>query len=366
MASHGARVSLAGLAKHYGSVVALAPTDLEIEPGEFFSLIGPSGSGKSTLLGAVAGFLPPTAGRIEIDGEDVVAIPPYRRNLGMVFQNYALFPHMSVFENIAFPLRLRNVSNGEIKLRVEHMLDTVRLGYAGDRSPAQLSGGQQQRVALARAAVYGPRLLLMDEPLGALDKNLREEMQYEIRQFHAALGVTILYVTHDQDEAATMSSRIGIMKDGRIAQIGRPRDLYEKPRNAFIAGFLGEANLFEVKNVQPNGSGSVMATTSEGLILASSSIAAAAGAVLVACVRPEAIQIHHAPAGGNSCGATQVAGHIQDIVFNAGTVRYRVTTDAGARFTVKLHAQRHGPAFEIGQAVFLTWRTADTLLIPKE
>ena len=291
MASHGASVVLKGLTKRYGTFVALAPTDLVIEPGEFFSLIGPSGSGKSTLLGSVAGFLPPTAGRIELDGKDVVSVPPYQRNLGMVFQSYSLFPHMSVFENVAFPLRLRKLGSGEITRRVERMLEIVRLPHLGARRPEQLSGGQQQRVALARAAVYDPRLLLMDEPLGALDKNLREEMQYEIRQFHRTLGSTILYVTHDQDEAATLSDRIAIMKDGRIAQVGGPRELYEKPRNAFVAGFLGEANLFEVADVKRNGSDRLLITTRDGLQLASDTPEESLDGTFVACIRPEALTI---------------------------------------------------------------------------
>lgn len=241
MVRHGARLSLRKVAKRYDEIVALHPTSLEVEPGEFFSLIGPSGSGKSTLLGSIAGFIPPSSGRIELDGEDVVSVPPYRRNVGMVFQNYALFPHMTIFENIAFPLRLRKLPSSEIRERVSRLLRMVRLPNFGSRVPSQLSGGQQQRVALARAAVYDPRLLLMDEPLGALDKNLREEMQYEIKEFHRQIAATILYVTHDQEEAATMSDRIAIMNHGDVVQYGKPRDLYEHPRNAFVASFLGDA-----------------------------------------------------------------------------------------------------------------------------
>ncbi len=363
---HGAEIVLKGVTKSYGGMVALHPTDLVVAPGEFFSLIGPSGSGKSTLLGAIAGFLPPSDGGIEIDNQDVVSIPPYRRNIGMVFQNYALFPHMSVFENVAFPLRLRKLPSSEIKQRVARMLETVRLADYGKRTPAQLSGGQQQRVALARAAVYDPRLLLMDEPLGALDKNLREEMQYEIRQFHAALGVTIIYVTHDQDEAATMSNRIAIMKDGRIAQVGRPRELYEKPRNAFVAGFLGEANLFDVTNVKPNGGGTFAVTTREGLQLTSAVADASKDGALVVCLRPEALGVQPGSESGHSADGARIAGEIQDVVFTAGTVRYRVTTPGGAQLTVKLPSQRQVPDLEVGQPVTLTCTTSDTLLIPKE
>ena len=366
MVRHGAEIVLKGVMKSYGGMVALHPTDIVVAPGEFFSLIGPSGSGKSTLLGAIAGFLPPSEGSIEIDGQDVVSIPPYHRNIGMVFQNYALFPHMSVFENIAFPLRLRKLSAAEIKQRATRMLETVRLADYGKRMPAQLSGGQQQRVALARAAVYDPRLLLMDEPLGALDKNLREEMQYEIRQFHAALGVTIIYVTHDQDEAATMSNRIAIMKDGRIAQIGRPRELYEKPRNAFVAGFLGEANLFDVSNVKPNGGGTCAVTTREGLELTSAPAGNATAGPLVVCLRPEALSVRPGADSGHNAEGSRIAGQIQDVVFTAGTVRYRVTTPGGALITVKLPSQRQVPDLQVGQPVTLACTTNDTLLIPKE
>jgi len=366
MASHGASVVLKGLTKRYGIFVALAPTDLVIEPGEFFSLIGPSGSGKSTLLGSVAGFLPPTAGRIELDGKDVVSVPPYERNLGMVFQSYSLFPHMSVFENVAFPLRLRKVGSAEITRRVERMLEIVRLPHLGSRRPEQLSGGQQQRIALARAAVYDPRLLLMDEPLGALDKNLREEMQYEIRQFHRTLGATILYVTHDQDEAATLSDRIAIMKDGRIAQVGGPRELYEKPRNAFVAGFLGEANLFDVADVKRNGSGRLLITTRDGLHLESDSREGSLDATFVACIRPEALTILQDGTPAQTHCKTHILGRVQDVVYTAGTVRYHVTTNTGARCVVKLTSQRHLPQFNVGQAVTLACSPTDTLLIQKE
>src|SRR5437868_11389776 len=220
MAEHGSGLVLDGVSKRYGGVAALQPISIEIKPGEFFSLIGPSGSGKSTLLGAIAGFIPPSAGRILIDGRDIVDIPPYRRNIGMVFQNYALFPHLSVFENVAFALRLRKLTNAEVTGKTQRMLDIIRLSGMGERRISELSGGQQQRVALARAAVYDPRILLMDEPLGALDKNLREEMQYEIKAFHNKIAATIIYVTHDQEEAAAMSDRIAIMKDGEIVQHG--------------------------------------------------------------------------------------------------------------------------------------------------
>jgi putative spermidine/putrescine transport system ATP-binding protein len=356
----GAALRLEGVTKHYGGLTALARTDLEVRPGEFFGLIGPSGSGKSTLLGMIAGFVPPSGGRILLDGADIVSLPPYRRNLGMVFQNYALFPHMSVAENIAFPLRMRRLPRSEIEARVRRMLEIVRLAGFGERSPAQLSGGQQQRVALARAASYGPSLLLMDEPLGALDKNLREEMQYEIKRFHREIGATVLYVTHDQDEAATMSDRIAILNQGRIAQIGRPRELYDAPASPFVASFLGEANLFEVSEVSQAPPLRLRVETREGLTLSANQHPHIEGGAVV-CVRPEAIQI------AKSAGAAPniVAGRVLDVVYTAGSLRYRVEV-AGARVVlVRRPLQRQAPAIEAGSQVYLSWDVSDTILVPK-
>jgi putative spermidine/putrescine transport system ATP-binding protein len=359
----GARVEIAELAKHYGEVVALAPTDLAVEPGEFFSLIGPSGSGKSTLLGCIAGFVAPSAGHIRVNGADIVAVPPYRRNIGMVFQNYSLFPHMSVADNIAFPLRMRKLAAAEIGARVERMLAMVRLDGMGGRAPAQLSGGQQQRVALARAAIYDPPLLLMDEPLGALDKNLRAEMQYEIKQFHRQIGATILYVTHDQDEAATMSNRIAILNGGRIAQIGRPRQLYELPRNAFVASFLGDANLFEVARVTAAGD-RITVETGDGLALIAAHAPDTAGGTWVACIRPEAIRLGHDPV---RTGETNLLdGTIADAVHAAGSVHYRVAVGPSVVMTVREPTNRQATGYTVGQAVRLSWHPVDTLLIPKE
>ena len=360
MTHAGAELIIERLSKSYGPLVALRPTDLTIGAGEFFSLIGPSGSGKSTLLGCIAGFVTPSAGRIAIAGADVVAVPPYRRNIGMVFQNYALFPHLNVFENVAFPLRLRRMGSAEIQDRVRRMLETVRLAEYGDRSPAQLSGGQQQRVALARSAVYDPQLLLMDEPLGALDKNLREEMQYEIRRFHANMGATIVYVTHDQDEAATMSHRIGIMRDGALVQTGAPRELYENPASAFVAGFLGEANLYDVRDLRPGPNGSLKVITADGLELEADAGKAIPVGSLVACVRPEAVSLTSIDSG------PAISGTVEDIIFTAGTMRCRVVTPGGAKVLMRRPLERHRQAMAIGDSVKLSYRPEDTLLIAKE
>ncbi|HXP74015.1 MAG TPA: ABC transporter ATP-binding protein [Stellaceae bacterium] len=355
----GASLSLEAVEKKYGGLVALARTDLDVRPGEFFGLIGPSGSGKSTLLGMIAGFVPPSGGRILLNGTDIVSLPPYRRNLGMVFQNYALFPHMTVAENIAFPLRMRKLQRGEVETRVRRMLEIVRLAGLGERSPAQLSGGQQQRVALARAASYDPSLLLMDEPLGALDKNLREEMQYEIKRFHREIGATVLYVTHDQDEAATMSDRIAILNQGRIVQVGRPRELYEAPATSFVASFLGEANLFEVAAVSQSSPPRLRVETKDGLTLSANQLAHfEAGAVI--CVRPEAIQI----AKSAGAAANVLSGRVLDVVYTAGSLRYRVEVAGGRVVLVRRPLQRQAAVMEVGSPVYLSWDVSDTILVP--
>lgn len=367
MAERGARIGLHGLAKHYGDFVALAPLDLTVEAGEFFSVIGPSGSGKSTLLGAIAGFVTPSAGRIEVDGGDIVGMPPYQRNIGMVFQDYALFPHMSVFENVAFPLRLRKVDARQVRERVEHMLATVRLSNKRDARPNQLSGGQRQRVALARAAVYGPRILLMDEPLGALDKNLRGEMQDEIKAFHERIEATIVYVTHDQDEAAAMSDRIAIMNQGHVVQYGRPRELYENPRNAFAASFLGDANLFDIRHAQRTAADAFSLDVNDGHVLS----AASRGDALpqegaMACVRPEAVHIFVPDAPDAQAWHNRLDGQVEDAVFSAGTVRYRVRVGPSLCIAVRQHAERRTDLHAPGASVTLGWSSHDTLLIAKE
>ena len=240
----GAAIQLERLTKHFGSVVAVHEVSLAIPAGSFVTLLGPSGSGKTTTLNLIAGFLLPDGGEIFVDDQAVSRVPPHKRNIGMVFQNYALFPHMTVFENVAFPLRMRTALAGTaLRGRVEETLDLVQLAGLGNRHPRQLSGGQQQRVAMARALVSYPRLLLMDEPLGALDKKLRERLQLEIKAIHRRVGTTIVYVTHDQSEALTLSDLVVVMDRGRILQVGPPRTLYEAPETDFVADFLGGANL---------------------------------------------------------------------------------------------------------------------------
>ena len=283
----GASVRLEGLTKRFGEVVAVDSVDLEIRAGEFLTLLGPSGSGKTTSLLLVAGFQLPTSGEVWVDDQPIIYKPPHKRNLGMVFQNYALFPHMTVFDNIAFPLRMRRMSRQEIARRVAHSLEIVRLaGYEG-RYPGQLSGGQQQRIALARAAVFDPQVLLMDEPLGALDKKLREELQIEIKHIQEALGVTVIYVTHDQEEALTMSDRIAVLNQGRIQQVGAPDQLYEAPENRFVADFIGESNMFR-GTVMGTKDDALLVETEDGLRLLTSWLEDVRPGQQVSCVvRPE-------------------------------------------------------------------------------
>lgn len=241
----GAPVAIRNLCKQFGRVRAVDDVSIEIAGGEFLALLGPSGSGKSTVLMSIAGFELPTSGKILIGGRDCTQLPPHKRDIGMVFQHYTLFPHMSVLDNVAFPLKMRRIDRAERHRRAEEALKVVRLGGYGSRMPKQLSGGQQQRVALARAIVYEPNVLLMDEPLSALDKNLREEMQLEIKRLQSELGITVIFVTHDQSEALTMADRIAILEGGRVQQISGARELYERPANLFAAGFIGEMNMID-------------------------------------------------------------------------------------------------------------------------
>jgi putative spermidine/putrescine transport system ATP-binding protein len=249
----GPGVRLRGLRKEFGPVVAVDSIDLDIEDGEFFAMLGPSGSGKTTVLRMIAGFETPTAGKIELGGTDATQVPPFRRNVNTVFQDYALFPHMTVARNVEYGLKVKRVPKDERAPRVREALELVRLGQFGDRRPSQLSGGQRQRVALARALVNRPRLLLLDEPLGALDLKLREQMQVELKSIQRDVGITFLFVTHDQNEALTLCDRLAVMRDGRIEQIGRAEDVYEAPATRFVAEFVGTSNLISGTRAQQLG-----------------------------------------------------------------------------------------------------------------
>ena len=293
-------VRFAGVQKSYDGVqLVVRQLDLDIRRGEFLTLLGPSGSGKTTTLMMLAGFESPTAGEILLDGRPITRTPPHKRNFGMVFQNYALFPHLTVGQNVAYPLTVRKVSKAEQATRVARALDMVRLQGLADRFPAQLSGGQQQRVALARALVFEPQLVLMDEPLGALDKQLREHMQIELKELHRQLGVTFVYVTHDQGEALTMSDRVAVFNDGRVQQIDVVDRLYEAPANRFVAGFVGDSTVLRGR-VQEAGSasGGCVVTLADGRRISGLNVnGAAVGAAVEACIRPERIVVHAAASG---------------------------------------------------------------------
>jgi spermidine/putrescine ABC transporter ATP-binding subunit len=295
-------VSVSALSKHYGSVVAVNRVSLEVREGEFISLLGPSGSGKTTLLMMIAGFELPDSGQITIGGRDMTRVDPNHRNLGMVFQKYALFPHMSVTENIAFPLRMRKVRKDDITERVASALKMVRLEGYGGRQISQLSGGQQQRVALARATVFNPPVILMDEPLGALDKKLREHMQIEIKQLQRQLGATVIYVTHDQQEALTMSDRVAVMNHGVIEQLSSPRELYDRPASIFVADFVGDTNLLPgIVDAIGEGVASLRLASGElvsGLVAENAAGTLAIGRPAILSVRPEKIRMVDAGGAG--------------------------------------------------------------------
>jgi putative spermidine/putrescine transport system ATP-binding protein len=316
-ASRGA-IELRNVSKNYGDVVAVDRLDLVIQPGEFVTLLGPSGSGKTTTMMMVAGFEEHTAGSVLIDGQPVDTLPPRERNLGVVFQNYALFPHMSALENVEFALRMRKIPKEERRQRAEEALERVGLGKMGGRKPRQLSGGQQQRVALARALVFNPAALLLDEPMAALDKRLREQMQEEIKTLQKSLGISVLFVTHDQDEAMAMSDRIVVMKDGKIVQSGPPEEVYNQPLTDWVASFLGDTNLIPCTVLERDGLEALVDLG--GLGTARVADRGASGENYAVSIRPEHLKFRPAGAGGNGTEATLVSST------NLGaTVRHRLT-----------------------------------------
>jgi putative spermidine/putrescine transport system ATP-binding protein len=358
-------IELRGLTKRYGDETVVNAIAVSIAPGEFFSLLGPSGSGKTTTLMMLAGFVRPDGGTVLLDGEDIAAVPPQRRGFGMVFQNYAIFPHLNVFENIAFPLRARRWAKDAISERVSWALELVRLGRFGDRDARQLSGGQQQRVALARAIVFHPPVVLMDEPLGALDKNLRFEMQVEIKEIQQRLGTTVLYVTHDQEEAMSMSDHIAIMDHGRIHQIGSPGEVYERPANPFVGRFLGEANLIE---------GTVLADGGEVVLLRlpfgqelraprSNSCTSGRGVLFI---RPERVEIAPGLGRHGDPGANMLAGKVRRCSFLGNILRYAVDLDGAQSITVDLQNTAGVSPLPVGASVVLRWQVADSLILPGE
>lgn len=332
--STNALVKFAGVQKTYdGKTLVVRDLNLDIEGGEFLSLLGPSGSGKTTTLMMLAGFESPTAGEIFLNGKPITKTPPHKRNFGMVFQNYALFPHMTVADNVAYPLTVRKLGKSEREDKAKRALDMVQMGGMGDRYPAQLSGGQQQRVALARALVFDPQLVLMDEPLGALDKQLREHMQIELKALHRQLGLTFIYVTHDQSEALTMSDRVAVFNDGGIQQIDVVTQLYETPVNRFVAGFVGDNTVFDAV-VRSSSDAQCQVALPCGTLFNGVNVNGAAETRPVqACARPERIQVY---LDGSQPETNSVRAQVADVIYFGDHLRLRCTLAGQADATVKV------------------------------
>jgi putative spermidine/putrescine transport system ATP-binding protein len=329
-------VRLVGVRKAYGEVVAVAGIDLEVAAGEFFTLLGPSGSGKTTTLRMIAGFEEPDRGRVELAGRDVTGLPPYDREVNTVFQDYALFPHMTVGENVEYGLRVSGVGRAERRARAAEALEMVRLGGFESRKPSMLSGGQRQRVALARAIVNRPRVLLLDEPLGALDLKLREQMQVELKGIQSEVGITFIYVTHDQDEALTMSDRIAVFNEGRVEQVGAPVEVYERPATRFVTGFVGVSNVLERDGTRFT-------------------------------VRPEKIRLLDSDDGGQ--GMHTERGVIRDVAYAGMVTRYLIELDAGGELQVvrqNLETSSSEALEQRGRQVTVGWRPDQTVAVPDD
>jgi putative spermidine/putrescine transport system ATP-binding protein len=351
-------VTIRGIAKRYGNTTVLHGFDLDVKSGEFVTLLGPSGSGKTTILMILAGFVRPNAGSIKVGEEEIVAMPPHKRNVGMVFQNYALFPHMDVFQNVAFPLRQRAVGAAEIASRVREALGLVQLGEYAERRVDQLSGGQRQRVALARAIVFEPRILLMDEPLSALDKKLRERMQIEIRHLHERLGMTTIYVTHDQREAITMSDRVAVMNAGKIAQLDTPKGLYARPRTRFVAEFIGESNFLPVEV-----DGATVKFGGQPLRIAGTIGASAAKQWLV--IRPEKLSVLN---GHVDPALNQFQGQVKEVVYQGESFICYVTLTDGSEISLRNYSRGDALARlpQAGQPIRLGLSPEDVVLVPED
>ncbi|WP_412529897.1 ABC transporter ATP-binding protein [Burkholderia lata] len=355
------------LRKTYGDVVAIDHVSLDVRKGEFMTFLGPSGSGKSTTLYIVAGFQEPTDGRVLLDGKPLLSVAPNQRNIGMVFQRYTLFPHLSVGENVAFPLRVRRRPDAEVRAKVEQMLKLVHLSECRDRMPAQLSGGQQQRVAIARALAYDPPVLLMDEPLSALDKKLREEIQLELRRIHQETGVTILYVTHDQEEALRLSDRIAVFNQGRIEQVGTGEELYANPASRFVASFIGNSNFLPVK-VTKTSDGRMGGVFPNGLEMASDVFHPTldAGDEGTLMIRPEQMRISSLQRAGGATGSAVGGGlpvTVRDVTYLGDAMHYAVATPWQQEISIRMPAaHRHDNGIVIGAQALVDWDARDVRL----
>ena len=341
------------LSKNFGEFIAVEDVNLHIRRGEFLTILGPSGSGKTTLLMIIAGFLEATTGDIQFDGLSIMSLRPEKRNFGMVFQGYALFPHMTVRQNIAYPLEVRKVGREKILTRVEEMLELVQLATFGDRLPRQLSGGQQQRVALARALIFDPLVLLLDEPLGALDKKLRSDVQTQLKHLHRKVGKTFVYVTHDQEEALSMSDRVVILNHGRVIQVGSPQELYERPSTVFASKFIGKSNILRGVVNQVNGNEVVYAIAGkyfQQLVLNENF---SNNDEIILALRPEKIKIVRSKVGSNEINI--LVGRIIDVTYFGSKISVNVETDSVGEFIVEVQAWNNKEKLEEGQEISLTW-----------
>ncbi|SLN65306.1 ABC transporter ATP-binding protein [Oceanibacterium hippocampi] len=350
-------IRLNDISKHYGSVAALSSVSLDIEAGEFVTLLGPSGSGKTTLLNIIAGFIRLDSGAVHFGDTDVSFLPPHKRDLGMVFQNYALFPHMSVAGNVGFPLRPRKYAKADIARRVERALELVRLGGYGERRVSELSGGQRQRVALARAVVFEPKIILMDEPLSALDKQLREEMQIELRHLHSTLGATTVYVTHDQREALTMSDRIAILSDGKLDQVDTPQELYDAPKSRFVAEFVGESTLIPVSRIDDR-------RVRFGVSELRTERALPSGEQLLLAIRSEKLRF----SGEAGDDVNSLPGSVEEIIYQGDSILVFLTLEGGGRISMRRPARHDSnvaiPA--VGERIGLGLHPSHTVVVPAD
>ena len=345
--------------KTYGSVVALEGTSIELLEGEFLTLLGPSGSGKTTLLMAIAGLNDPDSGEIWIDGELMTYTPSHQRGLGMVFQNYALFPHLTIYENIAFPLRMRKMRKADIDEQVARVLNTVQLPDVQERFASELSGGQQQRIALARCFVYEPSIILMDEPLGALDKKLRDSLQREIKHLHDNLGITVIYVTHDQEEAMVMSDRICLMNEGRIEQIGSPADLYFQPNSIFAADFLGESNLFAGKIISQTETGTSIQRADDIVVSGVCDAEVRNGETAHYMIRPENIRVH----SGETSEDNLAQGKLKETIMMGQLTKYFLGLADGSEMVATSLTGSGNDRLQLGDQVYFGWSTRDARIM---
>ena len=354
MSKNNAFVRFDKVDKSYdGKLLVVKDLNLDIAEGEFITMLGPSGSGKTTCLMMIAGFETPTNGEIFLDSNPISNIPPHKRGIGMVFQNYALFPHMTVFENLAFPLKVRKIPKEDIGKKVDKALSMVSLSGFENRMPGQLSGGQQQRVAVARALVFDPAVVLMDEPLGALDKNLRESMQYEIKHIHENIGVTVVYVTHDQGEALTMSNRIAVFNDGKVQQLSSPDKLYEEPENSFVAKFIGENNRFDGEILDVS-NGVCKVKIGQGEILANPISVKSKGEKTTVSIRPERALINPQDKMDNN-----QKGKIEEVIYHGDHTRLRINLLGNSEFILKVPNSSQNLDLKIGNEINIGWSSQD-------